>query len=79
MALRAEFGRHAFGRFKLGRMALAIAHGQRIGFEAGRVGHGEDGGGIKAAGKQNDGAFGHDDCARNKRAVIRPDWAKRVF
>jgi hypothetical protein len=50
----APFGRHAFGRFKLGRMALAIAHGQRIGFEAGRVGHGEDGGGIKAAGKQND-------------------------
>ncbi|GAB3110430.1 hypothetical protein GCM10027081_46820 [Cupriavidus yeoncheonensis] len=51
---------HALGGLELGRMALAIAHRQRIGLEALGLGHGENGGGIKPARKQNNGAFGHD-------------------
>ncbi|MNT25580.1 hypothetical protein D3C72_1611040 [compost metagenome] len=67
VALRAQRRRHQLRGLQLGRMPLAVAHGQRVGFKPGGVGHGEDGGGVKSARKQDDGAFGHDQGARTAR------------
>ncbi len=78
MTLGAQRRRRLLGGLQLGRMTLAVAHGQRIGFKPGGVGHGEDGGGVESAGKQDDGAFGHD-RGRGRRGMGVADGESAYF